>query len=104
MEEQSFVVPRSVPTGASSAPTAGIVQNRHESGAPKALKAGGLLTLGAAVCAASVAKGRRAKVGHRAPGVQRQVVKKVVEVPDVTDVEKGLGLTNFNPEIWLESV
>ena len=99
MEEQSFVVPRTVPTGASSAPTAGIVQNRHESGAPKALKAGGLLTLGAAVCAASVAKGRRAKVGgHRGTGVQRQVVKKVVEVPDVTDVEKGLGLTNFNPE------
>lgn len=104
MEEQSFVVPRTVPTGASSAPTAGIV-NRHESGAPKALKAGGLLTLGAALCAASVAKGRRAKVGgHRGTGVQRQVVKKVVEVPDVTDVEKGLGLTNFNPELWLLSV
>lgn len=98
MEEQSFVVPRgAVPSPLSHGGHGGLALPTGSSARP--LKAGSLLTMGAALGAtAGLVQGRQGRQGRGRKAVKRNVLKKVVEVPEVTDVEKGLGLTNFNPE------
>lgn len=102
MEEQSFVVPR-VPQAASLSHGIALA-----TGSTSKAKATNLLTLGTTVGASVAAVGlvARSRKGRKAVkgAVKRHVLKKVVEVPEVTDVEKGLGLTNFNPETWTKGV
>lgn len=97
MEEQSFVVPRgAVPAPLSHGGHGGVALPGSSA---RPLKAGSLLTMGAALGAtAGLVQGRQGRQGRGRKAVKRNVLKKVVEVPEVTDVEKGLGLTNFNPE------
>ena len=83
MEEQSFVVPRgAVPSPLSHGGHGGLALPTTGSSA-RPLKAGSLLTMGAALGAtAALVQGRQGR-GRKA--VKRNVLKKVVEVPEVTD-------------------
>ncbi|CAK9012299.1 Uncharacterized aarF domain-containing protein kinase At1g71810 [Durusdinium trenchii] len=98
MEDQSFVVPHSGLRGAVTVPSSG-----SHSGPAERLPSAGALSVGRAALGAGLAVGALAAghaVGRRRArkSVQRQVVKMRVEVPEVADVEEGLGLTGLNVE------
>ena len=85
MEEQSFVVPRgAVPSPLSHGGHGGGALPTGSSARP--LKAGSLLTMGAALGAtAGLVQGRQGRQGRGRKAVKRNVLKKVVEVLEVTD-------------------
>ena len=94
MDDQAFVVQKPGPLPALSHGSGSGMPQTPGPG-PRALKASGLLSLGAVLGAtASLAQGRGRKT-LKGRSVPRHVLKKVVEVPEVTESLALLILTVF---------